>query len=386
MGTVLDPMGTDPDCMGTVLNRMGTVLDRDGDRPRLEIIANMYTEEEVMKTMLKILTGFLMLPALLLAGCAGATASPAAGSQQGQAAAPSSSQDAEGQTIRVGLLAIDDSFPFYVAREEGLFDKHQVSVDLVDFGSARDQATALQGGELDAIMTDPVVTALSIKGGKDLRIVANALGAQPSEGRFLIVASPESGISQPKDLEGKALAISNNTMMDFLTEQYMKHLGVDYESINLVNMPDLMLRTTTLLEGGDIDAAILPDPLAAYAVMEGAQTVIDDTALGKNFSCSVVAVTTDCLQANESGLDKMLKAYKEAIQMINADPAKYKELALKCANVPAGLHESYQTPVFTPNSIVEEDYISLINSWMVERGLLDKPISYDEIVSRRFID
>ncbi len=70
-------------------------------------------------------------------------------------------------------------------------------------------------------------------------------------------------------------------MMDYLVEQYETVLNLNKTAITTVNMPDLMLRTTTLLEGKDIDAAILPDPLAAYAVAEGANVVIDDTQLGE---------------------------------------------------------------------------------------------------------
>lgn len=287
--------------------------------------------------------------------------------------------------IRIGLLRIDDSFPFYVAREEGLFDKYDVDVELYDFGSARDQSTALMGGELDGVMTDPVVTALSIKGGTDLRIVAMALGADPSEGRFLVVSSPESDIKTPEDLIGKTIAISDNTMMDYLTTQYLKALGIDRDAVNFVNMPDLMLRTTTIIEGGDIDAAILPDPLAAYTVSEGANIVIDDTTFDENFSQSVVALTKDCIDTEPEEVKAMLAAYNEAIEMINADPEHYNALALTCANVPESLSDSYPTPTFTPHAIPDENCINAINEWMVSRGLLDQAFAYTDMVDTQFI-
>ena len=71
---------------------------------------------------------------LLVTGCGGG-------------AAKDNSADAE--PLKVGLLRIDDSFPFYVAEQEGLFEKHNVAVELQGFSNARDQSTALQGGELD---------------------------------------------------------------------------------------------------------------------------------------------------------------------------------------------------------------------------------------------
>ena len=316
-----------------------------------------------------------LMGAMLLTGCGGSdTTNENANAEQNV------------EPITVGLMRIDDSFPFYVAEKEGLFEKHGVTVELQNFSSARDLSTALQGGELDALMTDPVVTALSLKGGTDVRIVAMALGAVPEEGRFLVISAPESGITSPEQLEGRNIAISNNTMMDYLVEQYENTLGLDKTAITTVNMPDLMLRTTTLLEGTEIDAAILPDPLAAYAVAEGANVVIDDTKLDENFSQSVVTVTADAIQNNRAAVDAMLDAYNEAIELINANPDEYRTFALECANVPEALAETYPTPSFTAESIPDEAAIAQVNSWMVERGLLDKAYTYTEMVDTSFIE
>ena len=291
--------------------------------------------------------------------------------------------NANTEPLTVGLMRIDDSFPFYVAEKEGLFEKHNVAVELQNFSNARDLSTALQGGELDALMTDTVVTGLSIKGGADVRIVAMALGAVPEEGRFLVISAPDSGISAPEQLAGKNVAISNNTMMDYLIDQFEKELGL--ENMTTVNMPDLMLRTTTLLEGKDIDAAILPDPLAAFAVAEGANIVIDDTKLGENLSQSVVVVTKENIDDNRAQVEAMLAAYNEAIALINDNPDKYRTFALECANVPEALAETYPTPTFTANCVPTEAQIARVNDWLVEKELLAEPYDYEQMVDDSFM-
>lgn len=305
---------------------------------------------------------------LLLSGCGGGDAQK---------------NTVNAEPLKVGLLRIDDSFPFYVAQQEGLFEKHGVAVELQDFSTARDQSTALQGGELDVLMTDTVVTALSIKGGSDIRIVAMALGAEPEEGRFLVVSAPNSGITTPKQLEGKNVAISNNTMMDYLIDQF--EVELDLDELTTVNMPDLMLRTTTVLEGKDIDAAILPDPLAAYAVAEGANIVIDDTNLGVNLSQSVVAVTNEAIIEHSEQVAAMLAAYNEAIALINDNPDQYRAFALECANVPETLSDSYPTPTFTANCVPTEAQITRVNTWLVEKELLTEAYTYTDMVDTRFI-
>ena len=291
--------------------------------------------------------------------------------------------NANTEPLTVGLMRIDDSFPFYVAEKEGLFEKHNVAVELQNFSNARDLSTALQGGELDALMTDTVVTGLSIKGGADVRIVAMALGAVPEEGRFLVISAPNSGIIAPEQLAGKHVAISNNTMMDYLIDQFEAELGL--ENMTTVNMPDLMLRTTTLLEGKDIDAAILPDPLAAFAVAEGANIVIDDTKLGENLSQSVVVVTKENIDDNRAQVEAMLAAYNEAIALINENPDKYRTFALECANVPEALAETYPTPTFTANCVPTEAQIARVNDWLVEKELLAEPYDYEQMVDDSFM-
>ncbi len=291
--------------------------------------------------------------------------------------------NADAEPLTVGLMRIDDSFPFYVAEQEGLFEKHNVAVELQNFSNARDLSTALQGGELDALMTDTVVTGLSIKGGADVRIVAMALGAVPEEGRFLVISAPDSEITAPEQLVGKNVAISNNTMMDYLIDQFETEL--ELENITTVNMPDLMLRTTTLLEGKDIDAAILPDPLAAYAVAEGANIVIDDTKLGENLSQSVVVVTKAQIDENRAQVEAMLAAYNDAIELINSNPDKYRAFALECANVPESLAETYPTPTFTANCVPTEAQIARVNTWLVEKELLSEAYSYEQMVDDTFV-
>lgn len=322
------------------------------------------------KNHLKKLISAAVLGMVVLTGCGANDAAP---------------QEETAEPLRVGMLRVDDSFPFYVAEKEGLFEKHNVNVELKEFSNARDQSTALQGGELDVLMTDPVVTALSIKGGTDIRIVAMALGAVPEEGRFMVVSAPESGITAPEQLAGKRIAISTNTMMDYLVEQYETVLGLDKAAIDTVNMPDLMLRATTLLEGKDIDAAILPDPLASFAVMNGANVVIDDTQLDVNLSQSVIAITEEAITGNEGQVAALMAAYKEAIEMINQDPEAYRDYALECTNVPEGVTESYKTPTFTANSIPSQTDIAQINDWMVERGLLEEAYGYEEMVDNSFV-
>ena len=46
-----------------------------------------------------------------------------------------------------------------------------------------------------------------------MKTVAMAFGGDASEGRFIVASSPDSGISEPGQLAGSKIGISENTMM-----------------------------------------------------------------------------------------------------------------------------------------------------------------------------
>ena len=183
----------------------------------------------------------------------------------------------------------------------------------------------------------------------------------------------------PQQLAGASVAISENTMMDYLMSQYEQELGIPAAEVHTVQMPNLALRTEAVLAGKDIQAAILPDPLAAYAVQQGAHVVIDDTKLQKNYSQSVVVLTQDMIEKHHDDAAYFLDAYNEAIEKLDSQPDAYRDMAMKKANIPAAVAGSYRTPSYTAHALPTEEEVSRIMNWMVEKGLLPKAYSYDEM-------
>jgi NitT/TauT family transport system substrate-binding protein len=317
-----------------------------------------------MKSMKKIsIIIFLLIWSVLLSGCG-------ADPDQGE------------RTVRIGLLRIDDSVPFYVAEKEGLFEENGVKAELIGFNSSADQSQAMEAGELDMAMNDMVVQGLMKKGGTDTKTVSIAFGATPEEGRFILASAP--GIDADADLTGMTVAISNNTMMDYLLDQFSALGYVDRAALGTVSMPNLMLRTEALIEGRDIQLAILPEPLASYAIKAGCGIVVDDTKTDVNLSQSVVLATQKIIEDDEDAVRRVLDSYYAAMELVNADPDGYRDFCLDTANVPKELSDTYPTPMYTPHALPDEEGVSRVTTWLAERGLTDRIYDYDEVVNVRF--
>lgn len=283
------------------------------------------------------------------------------------------------EEYKIGVLSIDDSFPIYVAKEEGLFKKAGLNVKLVPFKSSSEESQALESKSIDMMMNDMVVQSLLKKSKTDTKILATAYGTKPEEGRFVVLASPNSKIKTPEGFYGKKIAISKNTMMQYLMDSYYDYLKLDVNKVDFVNIPNLQTRMESLLSG-KIDGAILPDPLASLAIKKGAVPIIDDTELKENFSQSVIIVRNDILKSRKEDTEKVMNCIFTAMEEINKDPNKYIEEERKFSRIPEPLKNEYPMPHYSPRKVPTKDEVKKVQNWLVKNNLIDKPISYSELV------
>lgn len=316
-----------------------------------------------MKKFLSIILTIILI--LTMAGCA----------EKGESAEKGNA------TIKIGLLSIDDSLPFFMAKELGLYEKHGVNVELYQFGSAADKEAAFAAGELDGDMTDLIVSALIKKGDIGIKIVSNALGAVPEEGRFMMLAAPNSGIEKPEDLAGIEVAVGDNTIVHYLSDTILANAGVADSEIKSMNIPALSLRLEALLNG-TVKAAVLPDPLASLALMQGAVCVFDDTKCEENLSQSIVLFSEKSLENKHEEIGRCMDAYFEAMEYINENPnaEDVRNAILEFTSIPEVLFDSYSTPKYSPRTLPSEEIINDTMAWMKAQGLLDSVYSYSDLV------
>ena len=305
----------------------------------------------------------IVLVALLLFGCA-------------EKPSEKATESAKNVTIKFGILPIEDALPIVVAEKEGIFKKHGLNVEIVKFNSALERDSALMANEVDAVITDPLAIILLRNKGYDVKIVSLCLGKTPQEGVFAILASPNSSISSIEDLNGKKIAISSNTIIEFVTDMLLSRYNISYEKVEVKKIP---LRLRMLLDN-KIDAATLPEPLASYAVSKGAKLIISDAMVNESITQTVIAFRSSFIKDHEEGVKKFLEAYAEAVEMINSNPQKYRSLFVEIARVPKDIADKYPMPEYPkPEKFPKKFYDRYLN-WALEKGLVKKEIPYSEAV------
>lgn len=291
--------------------------------------------------------------------------------------------EVQSMELKVGLLPNEEILPVYVAEQEGLFKKHGVDLEIVNFQSAAERDAAIQAGAVDGVEGDLLAVALIRQGGTPVKTVSLAMGATPAEGRFAMLAAPGT-ITTVEELKGKELAISKNTIIEYVADQMLVAKGIDSQEVKKIYIPKMPLRVQMLLQN-QVTAAVLPDPLAAYAELKGAKVLVDDTKMEENISQSVYFFRDDAIKNKKLAIHKFLQAYAEGAQAVNKNPERYRDLFNEKIQIPIELQKTYPVPTFSPLQLPSPEDTQRIIDWLKDKKLLTEPYTYEDLVTDEVI-
>ena len=307
--------------------------------------------------MKKIFAAILMMCLVLVGGC---------GSQQSQ----------QKKTLDIGLMPDTDSLPFIIAREKGYFDEEGVKVELHSFKSAMDRDSALQSGNLDGAVSDVLAVAFAKSGGFAVKITS------ASDGSYQVIAGKSEPGADIKALAGKDVAVSRNTIIEYVTDRILEKEGMAEDSINKVVIPQIPNRLE-MLQNGKIAAATLPEPMAGIAIHNGCHFLTSSDQLGIN--PGVIMFTEKSLEEKKESVLAMYRAYNKAVKYLNEAPrAEYIDLVVEKAGFPSGSQESLKIPHYHEAAIPKESDVTECIQWLREKSLLLEEYTYGNLVENLF--
>ena len=282
-------------------------------------------------------------------------------------------------TLKIAVLPIIDTLPMYVAQQEGLFARHGVNVEFIPVASAPERDQLLAAGGADGTINETLAVMLFNKEKVQMQVVRYALRPTPSNGHFFILASAQSGIDTFDELKGVEIGVSQGTVIEYVTERLLQAEGFSSDEIKTIAVPKIPDRMA-LLASGELQAGVMPDPLASLVVSQGGVVVTDDSS-HPEYGFSVISFRKAVIDANPDAVRGFLAAIEEATKLLNAEPAKYKNVLSEQKLVPPPLMESYQAPVFPGAGVPTiEEWTDALN-WLKEKGILTTNVSYEDSVN-----
>lgn len=225
------------------------------------------------------------------------------------------------EKFKVGYLRVMDDAQAIAAYEGGLYKKHGLDVELVEFKSGTDLIKAIVGGQLDTGVLGFTNAVAWASKGADLKVVG---GAQ--HGYHAILARDEAGIKKVEDLKGKTLAsqAEGSTADTVLKGVVLKNAGLKADDLNIMGVsPQVAVQS---LVGKRVDAAFLFEPQASIAQLIAPVKQIYEVGEVWPFPCMVVITSGETLKKRQADVWKSLDAQKEAIDLLSKKPAEASKL------------------------------------------------------------
>lgn len=271
-----------------------------------------------------------------------------------------------------------DFLPFAVAEELGVFDSLGLDVEIVKFFSANDRDAALQAGRIDATVTDYTSAAIQIAGGVEASLVMKL------DGYFIWLSRLDPATGLPVLLENSRFAVSSNTVIDFLTDSLTAPLRSDNQPIRRVEVNKIPLRLQ-MLQQGEIDATILPEPFISMALAAGGCYPISDTRL-LDIQATGLLVASRLIQADEEAVRLLMLGYNVAVERLRETPrAQINDWLTAHAGAPKEIAPKIDLPEYTAAATPRPRDVEAAIGWLKRKGVLTKELRSEQIINDKLI-
>ena len=276
------------------------------------------------------------------------------------------------QGVSIGVMPDIDSVPIIIAQEKGYFAEEGLKVDIQQFKSALDRDAALQSGNLDGAISDMLAVAFAKSGGFDVKVTSF------TDGTYKLIAGKDEAATTPQELAGKDVAVSKNTIIEYVTDSITASQNMPADSINKVVIPQIPTRLE-MLQNGKLAAATLPEPMGSIAIANGCKFITDSEELGIN--PGVMMFTATAVADKKEELKAFYRAYNEAVKYLNEHPQdEYMDLIIEKSGFPAAAKTALKLPKYREAGLPAEKDVTECLTWMNQKELIKNSYSYDDIV------
>lgn len=258
----------------------------------------------------------------------------------------STNQPKEKMVLNIGLMPAVDTAPIFLAKDNGYFEDNNLEVNIEIYTNAQDRQSALQANAIDGAMTDILAVATNVNGGFELKAV------MLTDGMF-VLASNEGAL----DKEEVSVGMMEISVSNFLVDQW---LGTTHniEKVYINAIPARLEAAVT----GQLDMALLPEPIATVAHLKGLEKLIYEPVDG--FSPDVMAFTQTAIDSKADAIKAFVNAYNKAVADIQNDESLAREAIINnVPNVSPDLKDLMNLPEYHMARLPSDEYIQKVINW-----------------------
>jgi sulfonate transport system substrate-binding protein len=229
--------------------------------------------------------------------------------------APSVPQNLEPVEVVFGLAAHVPSAAVFVAKNQGLFEKHGVRVQFKPFPSGARALSAMFAGEVQMVNVADVPVAAAGLTRKDFKIFAQIATAD-SDAR--IVARRDRGVELPVDLAGKKICTQKLSALHYFLYSFLTRYGIS-------DVKEVFLKPEDFLEAfrkGEVDACSMREPFLGQALAALGDKAVMFDARNLYVRSEFLVARDDVMASKPQAIERVLRAVVEAEAFVRGNREK----------------------------------------------------------------
>ena len=286
--------------------------------------------------------------------------------------------------VRINWTAVTGAQSgMFMAKQEGLFKKHGLDVELLHIPSSSRAIQAILAGEIAISFMDGSNAAQANLKGANLALVAGATNRMV----FSLMAKPE--IRLVSDLRGKKIGItrigsSTHTSALFaLSQAGLK--PSDYQILPLVEVPNIL----TALAAGQIDAGVVSPPTNSRARKAGFRELVNLAKEGPEYVSVAVGTSRSYMNANEDIVRRVVRSYAEGVYLFKSNKAAAlkmieSQLRVKDIDIQEDTYNQFRQYLEYPPYVTRKAMEAVLVE-LGDKDLATRAAKPDDFIDMRFI-
>jgi NitT/TauT family transport system substrate-binding protein len=285
------------------------------------------------------------------------------------------------QTIKVGVIPIDDGAEVYYAEDMGFFKKAGLNVSIVSLTNGSAIAAAVANGALDIGFSNLVSIATAHAKGVPFTIIAPAALHLATASTAALFVAKDSSYMDAKSLNGMTIAVNGlKNITELATRAWLDVHGGNSSTIKFIEMP--MPQMAAAIRQGRVDAAmgsIIYDP--TLNTPAATERIIGDTydGVAARFLVTGYFTTTDWVTKNPDAARKFARAIFESAQWANKNRVASAEIVSRRLNIPLDLVKGVTRSTYA--EVLDPKLIQPLIDATARYKLIAQPFPADELVS-----
>jgi len=227
-------------------------------------------------------------------------------------------QNAQRVSLRLDWVTSGYHAPYFVGVKNGYYKEQGLDVAIEPGNGSANVAQAIGNGNGDFATVD---------GGAMMQLVAKGLPVKSVMGLYQrnpigVIYNVKSGITKPKDIEGKTLVITNGDAPAALLPAFTAATGVDLRKVNVVSTDPASKNAAVISGRGD---AVVTFSFQAVPIIEAAGVAVrtfDYADYGVTVPGITLVARPEYLDKNPETVKRLTRAIRKAFEWTRDNPEK----------------------------------------------------------------